>query len=398
VFAGAPGADAAVPREPDIMTFVSPTWRDPIGRLIHLACVACVVLGIGFITALDLYRYAQRTRGIENGLAADQPPLMSPRFGVNVALGQYPDERALDRALGSVRAAGFGTVRQYACWSDLEPAEGAYDWSLWDRIVPAVERHDLRLIVVLSTSPAWARPAWEQENPEAPPADVARLARFAGAFAERYAGRVLAYQVWDEPNVAPHWGGGAVDPAGYVALLRATSEALRRADSNALIIAGGLAPNTEPGGRNMSDVRYLHEIYRRGAGAYFDVLGVKAYGFWTGPDDRRVDADVLNFSRAILLRREMRRRGEGAKPIWALESGWNALPTEWAGPLPPQGSDSPLVQTDRLARAMDRVRQEWPWMTLMVCQHLQPEAPPDDPAWRLPFASAMARTPNRNSG
>lgn len=358
----------------------SPSWRDTIGRLARLIGLVLMVASIGLLTAIDLARYAQQTRGIESGLGADQPPLMAPRAGVNVALEQY-DADDLDGALEIARAAGLGVVRQYARWAEMEPSPGAYRWDLWDRIIPALERHDLRAIVVLDTSPAWARPHWEETNPHAPPADMADLAHFAAAFAGRYAGRVLAYQIWDEPNVAPHWGSGAVDAAGYVEMLRAASAAIRGADPDALIIGGGLAPNTEPGGRNMSDVRYLHEIYRRGAGEAFDVLGVKAYGFWSGPDDRRVGADVLNFSRAILLRREMLRRGEAVKPVWALESGWNALPDDWTGTLPPQGSDAPLVQANRLARSLERVQREWPWMTLMVTQHLQPAAPPDDPAW-----------------
>jgi O-antigen ligase len=367
-----------------------PAWRDAITRLARLAAIVLIVASIAALAAIDVSRYVRRTRGVESGLAADQPPLMTPRVGVNVALEQYGDEVALDRALDAARAAGLGVVRQYARWADLEPTPGDYRWDLWDRIMPALARHHLQVIVVLDTSPAWARPSWEQDNPYAPPADMADLARFAAAFAERYAGQVLAYQVWDEPNVAPHWGSGAVDPQGYVDMLRTVAVALRAADPNALIIGGGLAPNTEPGGRNMSDVLYLHELYRRGAGASFDVLGVKAYGFWSGPDDRRVSAKVLNFSRTILLRREMLRRGEAAKPVWALESGWNALPADWAGPLPAQGSDTPLVQATRLTRAIARMRREWPWMTLMVTQHLQPAAPPEDPVWGFALLDAAS--------
>jgi len=361
----------------------SPAQRDALRRLIRLAGLLLVVAGIGLLTAIDLSRHLRDTRGIESGLAADQPPLVAPRVGVNVSLEQYRRDEELDHALAAAREAGLGTVRQYARWADLEPSPGAYRWELWDRLLPALQRHGLQVIVVLDTSPAWARPHWEASNPHAPPADMADMARFASAFAARYAGQVLAYQIWDEPNVAPHWGGGEVDPRGYVEMLRLTSAAIRQADPEALIVAGGLAPNTEPGGRNMSDVRYLHELYRLGAGAHFDILGVKAYGFWSGPDDRRVDADVLNFSRAILLRREMLRRGEAAKPVWALEAGWNALPADWPGALPPQGSDTPLIQSDRLTRAVQRVRREWPWMTLVIAQHLQPAAPPDDPTWGL---------------
>jgi hypothetical protein len=163
--------------------------------------------------------------------------------------------------------------------------------------------------------------------------------------------------------------------------LRAASTAIRGADSHALIIAGGLAPSLEPGGLNMSDVLFLREIYRRGAGAYFDVLGAKPYGFWSGPNDRRVSSKVLNFSRVILLREEMVRRGEAHKPIWALESGWCVLPENWQGEASPQGCDQQFIQEERLGRAISRVQEEWPWMGLMCVAFLQPRASMDDPVW-----------------
>ncbi|NLD73515.1 MAG: hypothetical protein GX649_12465, partial [Chloroflexi bacterium] len=228
-------------------------------------------------------------------------------------------------------------------------------------------------------APRWARPEGERGNPYAPPEDLADYARFVGAFAARYGGRVAGYQIWDQPNISPHWGGGEIDPAEYVEMLRLASDAIRAADPDAVIVAGGLAPNTEAGGRNMSDVQFLREIYRRGASAYFDVVGAKPYGFWSGPYDRRVDPGVLNYSRVILLREEMVRRGDGAKPIWGLEAGWAALPADWAGAPPPQGADTPDVQAQRLEMAIERFHREWPWMGYLFIEHLQPDAPPDDP-------------------
>ena len=162
------------------------------------------------------------------------------------------------------------------------------------------------MIAVLEARPAGRAPLMSAATPMPRPRRLCPLCRRV----RRTLRRIAAYQVWDQPNIAPHWGAGEIDPAGYVEMLRLASEAIRTADPETLVIGGGLAPNTEPGGRNMSDVQFLREIYRRGAAAYFDVLGAKPYGFWSGPYDRRVDPDVLNYSRVILLR-EMVRRGDG---------------------------------------------------------------------------------------
>lgn len=345
--------------------------------VLRLAAIGAILTFVG----LDVRRHLERTRGLEDGLSPAQPPVSQPRFGVNVSLERYHDDDSLRRVLEIVRNTGFGAVRQRFSWAEIEPAPGEYHWEGWDRALPILSEYGLQMIAVLDTSPAWARPSSEASNPYAPPDSVEDYAHFVRAFAERYGHWVTAYQVWDEPNIAPHWGAGPIDPAAYVRLLRAASTAIRGADSHALIIAGSLAPSLEPGGLNMSDVLFLREIYRRGAGAYFDILGAKPYGFWSGPDDRRVSPKVLNFSRVILLREEMVRRGEAHKPIWALESGWCVLPENWQGEASPQGCDQQFIQEERLGRAILRVQQEWPWMGLMCVAFLQPRAPIDNPVW-----------------
>lgn len=340
------------------------------------------------VAVQDVSAYRQQHRGVASGLAADQPVLESPRAGINVALEQYTTNLQVLDALSTVQALGYGTLVQHFFWDALEPEPGRFEWGFWDEVLPLVHGQGLQIVAVLERSPIWARPTHEADNPWAPPADPEAFARFAAAFAERYGEQIRAYQIWDRPNIYPHWGKGAIDPAGYVAMLQEAATAIRAADPGALIIAGGMAPNTERSGRNMSDLLFLREIYRLGGAPYFDVLGVKAYGFWSGAYDRRVDADVLNFSRVILLREEMIKRGEDAKPVWALEGGWVALPEGWTGQPSALGSDSATLQASRLKEAFNRVQREWPWMTLFCALHLQPMAQIDDPVWGLSLLGA----------
>ncbi|NLD44062.1 MAG: hypothetical protein GX657_11275, partial [Chloroflexi bacterium] len=355
------------------------TLLDIAGILLR-AILLCALLAVA---AQDVSAYRRQQRGVTSGLDAGQPVLESPRAGINVALEQYSTNLQVLDALSTVQALGNGTLVQHFNWDSLEPEPGRFEWGFWDEVLPLVHGQGLQIVAVLERAPDWARPAHEADNPWAPPEDPSAYARFAAALAERYGDQIRAYQVWDRPNIYPHWGKGAIDPAGYVALLKEAATAIRAADPDALIIAGGMAPNTERSGRNMTDVLFLREIYRLGGAPYFDVLGVKAYGFWSGAYDRRVDADVLNLSRVILLREEMLRRGEGAKPIWALEGGWAALPEGWTGQPSPLGSDSPALQASRLQDAFSRVQREWPWMTLFCALHLQPVAQVDDPVWGL---------------
>ncbi len=109
---------------------------------------------------------------------------------------------------------------------------------------------DLVPLVVLDGSPAWARAEQDRapvDNPLAPPADPDDMARFAAAFATRYGDKVRYYQVWDEPNIAPHWGNHWIEPVAYAQLLKAVAPAIRAADPDAVIATAALAPTTDRG-------------------------------------------------------------------------------------------------------------------------------------------------------
>jgi len=358
-------------------------------RLIRHQSLVVVVL-FAFVTFLlflcrlalgQISIWQEENRGIVYG----DPPSASLDYeqplGVNVSLEQYESEEDLRLALSMIQQGGFHWVRQSFPWSEIEPQPGDYRWDRWDRIVGLVEEQGLELIAVLEGSPEWARADADAGNPLAPPQSEHFYAAYVEAYARRYGDVVDYYQIWDQPNIAPHWGARDVDPSAYVRLLRAGRMRLKATDDRAYVLGAGLAPNIEPGGRNMSEIEFLRQIYREGGGAYFDILAANPYGFWSGPQDRRVDPSALNFSRLILLREEMVRQGDGDKPIWAVEFGWNALPDDWTGLPSPWGTDSEEKQSQRTLAALERARQEWSWLGVVCLQHFQPVLPLDDPTW-----------------
>ena len=309
------------------------------------------------------------TRGLPDGFPVPVAGADVPILGVNVALEQYDDED-IEAALDRIAEGGFAWVRQSFYWSQIEPQPGRFDWTIPDRILVALARHpELRLVAVLD------------DNPPVPPADPDGFAAFAGAFAARYGAQVDDYQVWDEPNLADHWGGGPVNPPAYADLLARTARAVRDADPSARILLAGLAPTVETGSQNLSDVRYLEQLYQAGAAPHFDVVAGKPYGFDTGPDDRRADEAVLNFSRLLLLWEVMVRHGDANKAVWASHWGWNALPPGWTGAPSIWGQTDERTQASRTVVALERARAEWPWAGALILDQFQPDAAPDDPRW-----------------
>jgi hypothetical protein len=302
------------------------------------------------------------------------------RSGINVELRQY-SAAELDRALSDIASLGFYWVRQHFSWRAIEPQPGTYEWAQWDVLVDAVRDHQLGTIAVLDDPPAWASRREGMPLPCVPPWEQDAWARFVSAFASRYGEAIVAYQVWDEPNLSRSWGGGHVAPCAYAVLLEAAYPAIHAADPTAWVLGGGLAPTQANGPGDLNDLTYLRELYAAGGGPYFDILATKPYGFWSGPEDRRVAPDVLNYSRVIALREVMRARRDGNKPIWAVEWGWNVLPVAWAGDPPPWGTDVLWMQRPRIEGAISRARGEWPWLGTMCWATYQPDVPPTDPRW-----------------
>jgi O-antigen ligase len=328
--------------------------------LLFALCLAGLTLS--FLTGVALVTNRQaRTRGISPGLpqpitGADVSP-----FCINAPLGQY-EEGELEWVLDVIAAGGFDWVRMTFPWSRIEPAQGAYDWAMWDSVVDAASARDIALIAVLDTAPEWA-------GTPPPPAD---FARFAGAFAARYGDRIDAYQIWNNPNLADGWGAHP-NAAAYARLLEGAAETIRQVDPEALILLGGLAPTVEQGPENLSEIRFLRSLYTADAAPYFDILTVQPYGFDTGPEDRQVHESVLNFSRAVLIREEMVAQGDGGKAVWASHFGWNSLPAGWSDVASIWGEVDEMTQADYTVGAVERARQEWAWMGTMCLSHFQPD-------------------------
>lgn len=317
-------------------------------------------------------------RGRPLELAPDEPLLHrgSAPYGVNSFLQLEADPEMVRRSFALMHESGIAWARQQFPWEDIEVhARGDFQdrrnqpprsaWDKYDRIVQEAWNHQVQLLVRLDDPPEWAYtdPAAAGAQ-KGPPSDPADYANFVATVVRRYCGRLRYYQLWNEPNIYPEWGGteeqpAVVDPAAYAALLKAAATAARAACPDVVIVSAALAPTTEPGGRNMHDLRYLEALYAAGWQDDFDILAVQGFGLWTGPSDRRVAENRTNFVRPLLARDIMVRAGDGAKPVWMTEFGWDSPPPEMEAPYGRVDEETRAAYT---AAAYERMAREWPWM------------------------------------
>ena len=369
------------------MTLPSRYWR----------LLSAILLVVAIVSAAVFFAIPQaQVAAVRGSTAGYAPPVRGAeqlRLGVNTALEQY-DDATLDARLEDLRRRGIVTVRQTFRWSDVERTHGSFDWTASDRLIAALHKRGMKTLAVLLSTPAWAHaPSSNPAAPpsdSAPPADAADFAVFVHAFAARYDpsptrsdtqtySPILAYQIWDEPNLSAAWGNAIVNPLGYLRLLRAASDAIHSANPLATVVLAGLAPTVEQSDVNLAPQQYLAALYDLGGADAFDVVAAKPYGFDNPPEDRRVDARVLNLSHVILMYETMVVKGDSRKAIWITQFGWNSLPTTWKGAPSLWGQVTESQQADYTARAVQRAAREWYWLGGMFVADLEQSAQPQDP-------------------
>lgn len=306
--------------------------------------------------------------------------MSSPDYGMQAFL--YWQAEVADRDAKLIQDAGFRWVKQEIAWREIEGGgKGLWRWNITDRVIDQIEAHELKVIVRLGVQPKWAAPA--VPFPEiGPPADLQDFYDYVYAVAERYKGRVEAYQIWNEPNLAREWGGKPPNPAEYVALLKAGYQAVKAADPSAIVISAGLAPTTQDNAAAMPDVHFIQEMYNAGAAAYFDALGVHAAGYKSPPEmDPQIIATtpelnnndggpaelrrVYGFRHVEDVRELMVANGDIHKKIVVLEFGWTVdprpdSPYHWHAVTPEQ-------QDKYLQRAFAYAAENWqPWIGVMT--------------------------------
>jgi hypothetical protein len=274
-----------------------------------------------------------------------------------------PDAQ-LDQQLALMSRSGVESLRITLAWGSFEPAPGAYDFSLLDRLVGATARHGLRFLPNVSTSPRWA-----SERPNRPefwrygPRDPQAFARLMRRLVLRYGPRgtfwaanpavprvpVRQWQIWNEPSASWFWSSRPWART-YTRLLKASYRAIHRADRRAQVSTGGLV-----GTGNGAPWDNIRDLYRAGAKGFFDAVAVHPFTLAPNSVQRTVDQTIAIIRR---VRAQMRRRGDRRKPILLTELSWPAA----LGRLPPglvTGLETtPQGQAARLRAAYRRLARQ----------------------------------------
>jgi polysaccharide biosynthesis protein PslG len=325
-------------------------------------------------------------------------------YGFNTFLiGNFANINYNNRVLGKVREAGFGWIRIQLVWKDFEEVRGQYHWEILDSQVAAANANGVKVMISVVKAPHWANPTEGlPETPQALDAFYNLMREVSG----RYAGRVKAYEIWNEQNLAGEVGGN-VRIAPYYETLRNGFQGVRKNDPSAAVLFGGLTPTgvNDPS-RAIDDVTYLRQFYAYNGGAgkqFYDHLAAHPGSAANAPDTRfpngtgecgptaeqrhgAADGTCWNSSPDFYFRRieeqraVMEQNGESGKQIWLTEFGWDACQ---GLPVPVNYEYCELTseqqQAQYIVRAFEIGRNEWPWMGVMMLWNLNYQTIPGIP-------------------
>lgn len=234
-----------------------------------------------------------------------------------------------------IDALGVNWVKFSVDWRVYEPTQGDIDFETLDTIVQALELRDLSILMTITTSPGWARSSGDENGP---PDDFADFAAFAGTLAERYAGRVAAYEIWSEPNLRREWNSNVhtIGAESYSNLLAAAYTAIKTADPSATVVSAGLAPTGFNDGINaINDRVFLTNLYANDLTTISDAVGAHPNGWANPPDSVCCDAPIgvethfddptFFFLDTITDYRDiMVANNDGSTAIWVTAFGWGS--------------------------------------------------------------------------
>jgi len=263
-------------------------------------------------------------------------------------------------ALDMMRAAGIGWVRVNWSWKDMQPQQGAFDFSQFDLVAQMAADYDIQLLPILVAVPAWASTAPPELIAErgslSPvdkyrPRDIDDWLTYVRTVVERYDGdgtddapgspRMDYWEVWNEPNLSLYWP-PAPDVNEYFELLKITYAAIKETDPTAQVVLGGLSGS----GVNAEGTGYLQGLYGLGGGDYFDVVSIHHYIHPALEDNIERLQGSLTATRQV-----MNDNGDTDVPLWLTEIGWSDALDAWG---------QPTASQDEIAAYLTRVFTELP--------------------------------------
>ncbi len=268
------------------------------------------------------------------GLATRDPVQIPLRAMCGIAsnpgdlpLGNDSTQTALRQGyFDAIAQLGATMIRRDFVWNDIEAQKGTrvFDATGYDAFALQAQAANVKILGTLDYGASWAS-ASSGGDTAYPPDNPQDYADFAAQVAARYAGKVDAWEIWNEPNQGLRFWKPTLsgDPNAYGALLEDAFTSIHQSAPNANVLLGGtvFTPQIIEGAIPwLSDAYAAHPDLAQ----HFDTAGVHAYMSYppqSAPEEGVLQNPPLD-AKIQMHAWLLAEHGGDAKPIWITELGW----------------------------------------------------------------------------
>jgi hypothetical protein len=219
------------------------------------------------------------------------------------------------------RGANLGWVRVTFAWRDINPAYGVFNWGPTDGNINDARSRGLKVLAILSTAPTWAG---SNDKGTTPPGNISYWEEFVHQVAQHYAGRVEAYEIWNEPDLTNSgdgvgWNANLWASPRYVDYLHSAAKNIRAYAPGTLVV--GPATSSQPNANTVEVFKQLQQVtFPDGpASSFLDVVS-----FHANANNDESTQTVLDRITSQLGTLANRNPSNLRKPIWLTELGWKS--------------------------------------------------------------------------
>jgi polysaccharide biosynthesis protein PslG len=218
---------------------------------------------VGFLLVLGLGRLGNgHTADVPVPGAASSPVPTSSAKALPETVGytiHFTDPKPGELEL--IRDSGVRWVRMDAIWQGGERTAGVYDFSPYDRLLSALDQHQLKAVLILD----YGNPLYDKGAAPTSDAAVQAFARWAAAAVSRFKGRGVIWEMWNEPQAS---GYPTARLNAYIKLALATGAAIKAVAPDEQFIG----PTTAG-----ADVGYAVACLRGGMSRYWTAVSIHPY-------------------------------------------------------------------------------------------------------------------------
>ncbi|AHI75176.1 cellulase family glycosylhydrolase [Burkholderia thailandensis] len=160
----------------------------------------------------------------------DLPGFIASRGTTGIAVHEIDDMTLLD----AVKDAGFSFVRADLFWEAVDTPHG-WDFSRYDALVANLAERGLGALFILGG----IHRRYSPNQPPTTPAQLAAFRQYVFNAAQRYKGKPVRFEVWNEQDHKTYWH-GEPSPAAYRNVLKLAVQAVKAANPEAAVATGGV--------------------------------------------------------------------------------------------------------------------------------------------------------------